>query len=273
MMQAEGITVRRGDTLLVDNVSVTVSPGEVVALVGPNGAGKSTLLRVLSGDELPLYGNVQYRGQSAATWERNALARFRAVLPQQSTLEFDFTALDVVAMGREPWSPEPTNRRTAIANAALALVGMLEMSARRYPTLSGGEQQRVHLARVLAQVWPQPREDATSRGVGAVLLDEPVSSLDPQHQHRTLQLARAIAARGLAVLVVLHDLNLAVQYADRIVLLCRGRLVADGPARSVLSAAMLGEVYGTSFDIIPHPCADYPLVLARPSNGVIAMAR
>jgi iron complex transport system ATP-binding protein len=228
MIHATDVTVRRSAATLIRDVSVTVERGEVLALVGPNGAGKSTLLRVLAGDEVPSAGTVQFDGRDARTWRPDALARFRAMLPQQSTLDFDFSVEEVVVMGRAPWQPET--------------------------------QQRVHLARVLAQSWPAGAGPMS----GAVLLDEPVSSLDPQHQHRTLELARTLAGHGVAVLVVLHDLNLAVQYADRIALLCGGRLVALGPSHTVLNEHLLRDVYGTCFDIVSHPCGGCPLVLARP---------
>ena len=260
MIAAAGVTVQRAGATLLAGVSLTVERGEVLALVGPNGAGKSTLLRVLAGDDLPSSGLVRYAGRDTRHMTPQALARVRALLPQHSTLDFDFAVDEVVAMGRAPWQPESVATQQGIAAAALHLVGMETMSHRRYPTLSGGEQQRVHLARVVAQAWPS----CVGVSPGAVLLDEPVSSLDPQHQHRTLELARALAARGVAVLVVLHDLNLAVQYADRIALLCEGRVVAIGPAQRVLDEQLLCEVYGTCFDIVAHPCGGCPLVLARP---------
>lgn len=264
MIAVDGVSVRRASTTLVADVSLTVEPGEVLALVGPNGAGKSTLLRVMGGDEIPVTGHVRYRDREASLWSRDDLSRFRAVLPQHSTLDFDFTVEEVVAMGRAPWRHESMATQRSIAAAALRIVDLESLARRRYPSLSGGEQQRVHLARVITQCWPGG--EASQSSAGALLLDEPVSSLDPQHQHRTLQIARAMAARGVAVLVVLHDLNLAVQYADRIALLCKGRLAAVGPARTVLDEALLGDVYGTCFDIVSHPCGDCPLVLARPSH-------
>jgi iron complex transport system ATP-binding protein len=267
VISARDVSVHRGAATLLHSVSLEVGAGEVLAVVGPNGAGKSTLLRVLCGDERPTGGSVSIGGRAVETWRPDELARYRAILPQQSVLDFDFTAEEVVALGRSPWRGGAS---MAIVSAALALVGMAEKSHRRYPTLSGGEQQRVHLARVLAQLWP---ETTTAPAHGALLLDEPVASLDPQHQHRTLQLARAMAARGLAVIVVLHDLNLAVQYADRIALLCLGRVEAVGPAHSVLDAGQLSAVYGTGFDIIAHPCADCPLVLPRPAGRVVSTRR
>ena len=269
MIRADGISIIRGSATLVRDVSIGVAAGEVVALVGPNGAGKSTLLRALSGDERPSAGSVTIGARDATEWSAELLSRYRAVLPQQSALDFDFTVDEVVALGRSPWHDDSVAGRAAIVRAALALVDLSGKAQRRYPTLSGGEQQRVHLARVVTQLWPAT--DATDCA-GALLLDEPVASLDPQHQHRTLQIARAMAARGIAVLVVLHDLNLAVQYADRIALLCRGQIEAIGPAHSVLQANQLSDVYGTGFDIIAHPCADCPLVLPRPAGRVASIS-
>jgi iron complex transport system ATP-binding protein len=263
MIAAHGITVRRGAACLLDDVSLSIDTGEVVALVGPNGAGKSTLLNVLAADVAPTSGTVRINNRSVSSYSPKSLARLRAVVPQQSSLDFDFLVHEVVAMGRAPWTDSAVARDDAIVRASLSMVELESLAIRRYPTLSGGEQQRVHLARAIAQVWPHADRDATSSRV--LLLDEPVSSLDPQHQHRVLQIARAVAEHGVAVLVILHDLNLAVQYADRIALLCGGRLRAVGPSRTILDARVLSDVYGTPFDIVAHPCADCPLIVARPA--------
>lgn len=264
MIAVHDVCVQRGAKTLVHSVNLRVPAGEVVALVGPNGAGKSTLLKVMSADLTPSSGTVTIGDRPLGHYTGAALAQLRAVVPQHATLDFDFQVHEVVTMGRAPWhGASATSSEFAVVEGALALVGLSDLAGRSYPSLSGGEQQRVHMARALAQLWPSSSADASPRGV--LLLDEPVASLDPQHQHRTLQLARAVAATGVAVLVVLHDLNLAVQYADHIALLCGGRLRSMGPAHSVLNAELLSDVYGTPFDVVPHPCADCPLVVARPT--------
>ena len=249
--------VLEGSTLLED-VSIEVRPGEVVAVLGPNGAGKSTLLKVLCGDLPPTSGTVSMEGLALASWDRKASARVRAVLPQQSHLSFPFRVLEVALMGRSPHLSGPeTQRDFAIARAALKEAEVDHLEDRLYPTLSGGEAQRVHLGRVLAQIW-----EAVEETPRYLLLDEPTSSLDLAHQHRTLAVARAFAGRRAGVLVVLHDLNLAAQYADRVLLLKEGREVAAGPPGQVLRAETIEAVYEVPVTVIPHPHGSWPLVVA-----------
>ena len=214
LLRLDGVTVRVPGRTLVDGVSLDVWPGTVTALVGPNGAGKSSLLRVVSGERAPDAGTISVRNGDALAplhaLAPDVLARRRAHLPLESALAFGFTAAEVVALGRTPHRTGLDADTAAIARA-LDDAGALDLVARRYPTLSGGEKQRVHLARVLAQL--------DSDDAALLLLDEPTNNLDLAHQHRVLDVAREMAGRGLAVVVVLHDLNLAAQVADRIVLL------------------------------------------------------
>ena len=257
MLEGSNITVIiEGNTLLSD-VSVQVHPGEVMAVLGPNGAGKSTLLRVLSGDLSPESGTVAMGGRSLDAWKKMDSARVRAVLMQQSTLSFAFRVIEVALMGRSPHTEGPETRRDyEIAREALFEAGVDHLEKRLYTTLSGGESQRVHLARVLAQIWDS--NDDTPR---YLLLDEPTSSLDLAHQHHILSVARAFAARDVGVLVVLHDLNLAAQYADTALLLDRGREIAAGIPAEVLQDHIVEEVYGIPITVIPHPHKPCPLIV------------
>lgn len=259
VLEACRIGVTIGQSRLLDDVSLTVVPGEVVAIVGPNGAGKSTLLRVLCGDLCPTTGEVVLLGRALQAWPVREQARLRAVLPQQSTLMFAFTAREVVLLGRAPHAGGP--RDEAIAGAALATVGIGHLSDRWYTSLSGGEQQRVQLARVLAQIWEPV--DALPR---ALLLDEPTNSLDLTHQHHTLALARQWARQGVAVVAVLHDLNLAAQYADRIVLMHAGRIAAAGPPDAVLTTEGIEAVFGLPVQVTRHPALPGPLVIVVPQQ-------
>ena len=242
---------------LLDDVSIQVAPGEVVAVLGPNGAGKSTLLKVLCGDRAPTNGMVFMDGQPLTAWDKKDCARVRAVLPQYSTMNFSFTVLEVALMGRGPHQQgvdSPSDY--SIARAALHKAGVGHLADRLYTTLSGGESQRVQLGRVLAQIWEAP-EGAPRY----LLLDEPTSSLDLAFQHQTLSIARHFAGRNVAVLVVLHDLNLAAQYADRILLLHGGRQIAVGSPQEVLQGDTIEAVYGIPISVIPHPHISCPLVL------------
>ncbi|MEM1118508.1 MAG: heme ABC transporter ATP-binding protein [Bacteroidota bacterium] len=257
MLALDQATVRIGSATLLDGLSLGIASGEVVAVVGPNGAGKTTALRLLAGEAAPTSGAVTLDGRPLAETAADAVARRRSVLPQQSALAFGFTALDVVRLGR---TPHRTTRRDDLAAATRAMerAGVAPLADRRYPTLSGGERQRVHLARALAQIDPEAGAPADGR---YLLLDEPTSALDLAHQHAVLQVARAEAARGAGVLAVLHDLNLAAQYADRIAVLAAGARVALGPPAAVLTPAVVQRAFGISVVVTQNPCAACPLVV------------
>nr|WP_282572045.1 heme ABC transporter ATP-binding protein [Roseomonas acroporae] len=231
----------RGAAPLLRSVDLAARAGEVLALIGPNGAGKSTLLRALSGELRPSRGRVLLRGRPLAGWPPPALARARAVMEQQVSLAFPLPAREVVALGRLPWrgTPGMALDRAAVGEA-MERAGVAALAARTYATLSGGERQRVQFARALAQLH--------GAAEGALLLmDEPTASLDPRHRGLLLRAARGLARDGLAVILVLHDLNEAAFVADRVGILAEGRLVASGPAAAVLRREVLREVYGIAF--------------------------
>ena len=246
----EAVTVRVGEKRLLSQVSLAVPRGHLCAIVGPNGAGKSTLLHVLAGDRRPVEGQVSVLGRALGAWEARALAKVRAVLPQESTLAFPFTALEVVLLGRAPHvDTEEGDDDLTIARRALASVGCGHLEERSYPTLSGGERQRVQLARAVAQIDGDGEE-----GEGRVLLlDEPTSSLDPAHQHGTLRLAKGLADTGASVVAVLHDLNLAAEYAGSIAMLHRGELRAFGRPEEVLEEGRLAELFGVPMRVARAP--------------------
>ncbi len=260
MLHLAHITVAIGRTRLLDDVSLAVAPGTFVALVGPNGAGKSTLLRVASGERVPDAGTATLGADPVRSLPPDVLARRRAVLPQESLLAFAFTAFEVALLGRTPHhAGRDADARAALA--ALESAGIDTLADRRFPTLSGGEKQRVHLARVLAQLdGPEAQ---------LLLLDEPTNNLDLTHQHRVLDVARGLARRGLAVVAVLHDLNLAAQYADRVALLAKGRLVAEGSPAEVLRPDLVQQAFDVPVIVVPHPCLNCPLVLPVPHGTVL----
>jgi len=258
MLVAEGVRVSRGDREILRGVSLSLSPGEVLAVIGPNGAGKSTLLHVLSGALAPGAGTVRFDGRPLEAWDRRELARRRAVLPQATALAFPFRAVDVVLLGRSPHAGRGRRAHDlAIADAVMREVGVAHLAERIYTTLSGGEQQRVQLARVLAQIVPSMTAGGTSC---CLMLDEPTSSLDLAHQHAVLATVRALAGRGAAVLAILHDPNLAALHADRIVVLCDGVLTADGTPDAVLTAEVLGHAFDVAVTVARHPTRDRPWV-------------
>ncbi|BDZ39106.1 heme ABC transporter ATP-binding protein [Microbacterium suwonense] len=237
-----GATVIRSGNVLLDGVDLELHAGEVLAVLGPNGAGKSTLLGVLAGDIAVEHGEVEFAGRPLAAWSLGELSRRRGVLLQDNRTAFPFTVQEVVEMGRAPW------RRTAQADEdadavawALEIADVTHLAARRVPSLSGGERARAAFARVIAG------------RTGAVFLDEPTAALDIGHQEALLTRARDLALDGAAVLVVLHDLNLAAAYADRVMLLQQGAVAAVGTADEVLTAANVSSVYRTPVEVIPHP--------------------
>jgi iron complex transport system ATP-binding protein len=250
-LQAIEVTYQVGHHRLVDGVSLELRPGEVLALVGPNGAGKSTLLKLLSGDLPPSTGQVLLDGIPLGGYRARPLALKRAVLPQHTVLQFAFTAWEVVAMGRSPhlrFGGE-TEHDAAAIEAAMARTDTLDLAQRSFLTLSGGEGQRVTLARVLAQETP------------ILLLDEPTAALDIHHQQLVADLARQAAADGAGVLVVLHDLNLAAHCADRVAVLQGGRLVGVGAPWEILTADRLSAVFAHPIAVMRHPIEDCPLIV------------
>ncbi|GAB2764790.1 heme ABC transporter ATP-binding protein [Rhabdobacter roseus] len=237
MIEVNNLSVSLGGKELLKNVSFRVRPGQFWAIVGPNGAGKSTLLKVLSRDLAPSGGEVLFNARPLAKYQNQELAQVRAVLSQHNQVSLPFKAEEIVMMGRYPYHEhEPTDADYAIVHRCLAKVEALHLADRLYPTLSGGEQQRVQLARTLAQIWEVPQ--------GYLLLDEPTNGLDLKHQYQTLHLARELAGRGYGVVAVLHDLNMALHYADRLLLLSKGSTYAEGTPAEVLNPAAIEAVYG-----------------------------
>lgn len=255
MLRVEALHIRRAGKTVLADVTLDLLPGQVLGVLGPNGAGKSTFLTALCGELLPDQGKVWLGAQELKRLSGAQRAQRLAVLPQTSTLDFAFRVEEVVGMGRLPHQTGRV-RDEEIIRAALHAADAGHLSGRSYLALSGGERQRVHLARVLAQLWP-------GEAGQTLLLDEPTSMLDPLHQHTTLQAIRSFADRGAAVLVILHDLNLAARYCDRILLLAGGRPHAlDTPAQ-VLRPEPLKAVFGLDVLVQSHPERGHPLIIAR----------
>ncbi|EZH80564.1 MAG: heme ABC transporter ATP-binding protein [Pseudomonas sp.] len=255
MLRVERLEVRRGSCVVLSDIDLQLRPGEVLGVLGPNGAGKSTLLAALTGELPASTGQVTLDQRALDDWSGPERARRLAVLPQSSSLNFAFRVEEVVAMGRLPHDSGRV-RDAQVVQEALHAADAAHLTGRSYLELSGGERQRVHLARVLAQLWPG--------GDGQILLlDEPTSMLDPLHQHTCLQAVRHLAESGAAVLVILHDLNLAARYCDRLLLLEQGRAHALGTPAEVLRAEPLQAVFGLEVLVQTHPERGHPLIVAR----------
>jgi iron complex transport system ATP-binding protein len=237
------LRVRLGESEILHGLSVEFGESSLTAIVGPNGAGKSTLMSVLAGVRETYGGSCLFRGREVSRWVKRDLARQTAFIPQMIRLEFPFTAQQVVFMGRTPYchglfeSPDDE----AAVRRAMALTDSLPFAQREYRALSGGEKQRVVLASALAQ------------DPSVLLLDEPTTFLDLKHQVATYALLQSLAGKGMAVIAVTHDLNLAASYADRIVVLSRGRIAADGKPANVLQARLLREVFEVDLEIREGP--------------------
>lgn len=269
MIELKDITVSIGKRDLVQSISLQIVPGKVTVMLGPNGAGKSTLLRALTGEHTPASGSISIDDRALAEWPAQTIAQCRAVVEQHSKLSFSFPVLEVVLMGRTPHLKAGETRRDVdIAWAAMEKTGVTHLADQSYTTLSGGERQRVDLARALAQIWEQSENHNRY-----LFLDEPTASLDIAHQHETLKLARDIAAQNVGVFVVLHDLNLAAQYADHVVILRGGCCLANGQPAEVLTSEIIENAFSVSVLVTPHPCHDCPLIVpvasdtARPTHS------
>ena len=248
MIELRDVTVSIEGRDLLHKVSMTCAPGTLTALVGPNGAGKSTLLSVVAGDRKADAGAVLLSGRDIDKYSVHALAQIRSVFPQGSVIRFGYTVEEVVAMGRAFRDLPPDEDEAAVVGA-LRTSEVEHMAFRNAQTLSGGEQARTTFARVVAQATP------------IVLLDEPTAALDLRHQERVLATARDMAGAGATVVAVLHDLNLAAAYADRVVLLSDGRIAGNGSPWEVLQRELIETVYRQGVRILEHPVRGCPVVL------------
>lgn len=250
-LRADDVTVVRGGNRILSDVSFAAEPGSVTGIIGPNGAGKSTLLGAVAGDITCTRGSASLDGVDIGSLSKQALAAQRAVLPQRHRVSFGFTAEEVVRMGCRTTERHPAQR----SMLAMETTDVVHLAARRFLSLSGGEQARVALARVLAQDTP------------VLLLDEPTASLDLRHQELVMDLARREAGKGRTVIVVVHDLNLAAAYTDRLLLLKQGEVVADDTTNEVLVPNRIGSAYGVDVVVTDHPTRPCPLVVTVPGNS------
>lgn len=260
LLHVEDLQVRLAGKRIVHSLDFQLHEGELLVVLGPNGAGKSTLLKTLAGEHKFNARQLAFAGQPLADWTNKKLARQRAVMPQRVDVNFPLTVEEIVCLGRPP---EPLAKSRPILAELMALLDISHLQSRLAPGLSGGEQQRVQLARVLAQVWD------TQEPV-LLLLDECTSALDPAHQQQVFSLLRKLAReRNFAVLAVAHDLNLAARFADRLMLLHRGQCFTEGLPADVLTEQALAQVYGLSARILDLE-EGYPLVIPRDDASAFA---
>jgi len=257
-LRGEGLALAYDGRAVLDGVDVVVAPGELLGVIGPNGAGKTSLVRLLAGGATPDGGRVVLGGRSLSEWSRRERAQTIALVPQDPRVEFPFTVLEIVLMGRAPYltglgfAGADDLRR---AHAALARLGLEGLEARRLDALSGGERQRVFLARALAQ------------DPAVLLLDEPTTHLDLRHQTEILDVVReGVRQRGLTALAVLHDLNLAAVSCDRLVLLAKGKVAAVGTPSEVLTQEAIERAFATRVHVRRHDLSNVPAILPLPRD-------
>lgn len=258
MLVAENIRVKVGDRSLLSDVDLRLEPGMCVSLMGPNGAGKSTLLKVLTGEIKPLAGRVLLNGAELDAWRVAQRARLRAVLPQHLDLAFPFSAWEVALLGRMPHHRGvPGLRDREVVAEVMRLLDVFDLAGQAYTRLSGGERARVQLARVFAQIWDEPAD----RQPRYLLLDEPTAALDIAHQLDLMQRLGALLERGVGVLMILHDINLAATHADQVVMLRDGAVKAVGAPPQVMTPDVLREVFSVEACVIADPRRSNPVIV------------
>lgn len=258
-LETASLNYRVAGTQILHDVSVKFAPGKLTAILGPNGAGKSTLLAALSGQIKPSTGSVWCNGKLLSAYRITDLAKFRALMPQDNGVAFNYKVTDIVELGRYPHRMRPSLNEKNIVQSALASVDVAHLAEREFNTLSGGEKARTQLARVFAQLWCDNYEsgkNANSQSNNSLsakipqrwlLLDEPTAALDLSHQHSVMRIVKEWAARRqVGVIAILHDLNLALRYADDAVILDKGRVVDTGAANTVITPELTHQIWGVS---------------------------
>ncbi|TGN20244.1 heme ABC transporter ATP-binding protein [Leptospira idonii] len=241
---AENVTYSVGSKNLVSQISLEVKPGELHVLMGRNGAGKSTMFKLLCGDFEPTSGEILLNGKPIREWKRKHLAMTRSVLTQDYEMQFPFSAREIVELGRSPYQSTKEENDKVIFEA-MEITNTQKLGDRSYSTLSGGEKQRTQYSRVLSQVWGNPPK--------YLLLDEPISSMDLPNQLKLLQVSRHMADQGYGLLLILHDINFANQYADTVSLLKEGKLAASGKPKDVLTEKNISDIFGVEMNVFDSP--------------------
>lgn len=261
MISAKQITVEtEKKKTIIENINIDISPAKITSVIGKNGAGKSTVLKAICGEVSYKKGSVFWDNTNINDLDIVELAKKRAVVSQKTSLNFSFKVSEVVQIGRTPYTGFfSTKKDEEIVARCIEKVGLSNLSDRSYTTLSGGEQQRVHLARALAQIWDSIEAEEES----FLFLDEPLASLDIAHQHEIMHLLKQLTQKNVAVFIVIHDLNLAAQYSDNIVILKNGSKLIEGTPFEVLTKQVIFDAFDHPVNIIPHPKTECPLIISE----------
>jgi len=257
MISVEQIKYSIGAKNILNNISVEFLPGTCNLIIGPNGSGKSTLIKLLSG-ELNYYdGLVMYNGADIKTYSKQKLAASRAVLSQQTELSFPMLVEEVVMLGRNPhFEFNPSKKDLEIVKEVINLLDLNSFIHRNYQSLSGGEKQRVHYARVLAQIWESPNGEQRY-----LFLDEPLNNLDIYYQEHFLKMAVSLLNETTTLIGVVHDINIALRYANQLSFLKEGAIIKNGAPAKIVDAILIKEVFNIDTQIMAHPSTGKPIVL------------
>lgn len=259
MISVDNISVQIGSTSILKDVSMQMPEGKLSIVVGKNGAGKSTLLKAVCNNIKTSQGHIYFDSTALNALDAKEIARKRAVVLQNTRLSFSFTAFEIILMGRTPHTNGFESKKDyEVAEQCMEKLQVEHLRERKYPTLSGGEKQRVQLARALAQIWERIDKDDPCY----LLLDEPTSSLDIAHQHQLLSLLKELAQNGVTVFVVIHDLNLAAQYGDLIHVMKDGKCVASGSTEDIFQPDIIGDAFECPVRILQNPHFNCPLIVS-----------
>lgn len=257
MLKTKNISYSIGTKKILNNVSADFLPGKINMILGPNGSGKSSFLKIFSGEIKNFEGEVFYNNNQLHSFKSIELAKLRAVMSQQPELSFPLAVQEVVMMGRYPhFSFSPNKKDIFICNEVMELLQLSGFKERNYLTLSGGEKQRVQFARLLAQVWEVP-----ATGTRYIFLDEPLNNLDIKYQQEFLQILKKTILTNTVLIVIIHDINLALQYGDNILFLKNGQVIAAGEPSSIISTQLIQEVFEVSVSIIRNADFNTPTVV------------
>jgi len=257
MIETQHLKYSIGTKNVLNNISISFLPGTCNLIIGPNGSGKSTLIQLLSGELDNYEGLVFYQGINLKTYKKQALASCRAVLSQQTELSFPMLVEEVIMLGRNPhFEFNPTKKDIEIVKEVIHLLNLTEFSLRNYQTLSGGEKQRVHYARVLAQIWESPIGEHRY-----LFLDEPLNNLDIYYQSIFLSIAVSLLNEKTTLIGVVHDINIAIRYADQLFFLKEGAFIENGAPEKIVDAILLKKVFNIDTQIIANPISGKPVFI------------
>lgn len=257
MISVEQIKYSIGAKNILNNISIQFLPGTCNLIIGPNGSGKSTLIKLLSGELDNYDGRVMYNGADIKTYSKLRLAASRAVLSQQTELSFPMLVEEVVMLGRNPhFEFNPSKKDLEIVNEVINLLDLNSFTHRNYQSLSGGEKQRVHYARVLAQIWESPNGEQRY-----LFLDEPLNNLDIYYQEHFLKMAVSLLNETTTLIGVVHDINIALRYADQLSFLKEGAIIKNGAPAKIVDAILIKEVFNVDAQIMAHPSTGKPVII------------